>query len=127
MTERKWLRCKDSELLLDYLRSKYGLDFLKQRKTRLFFCACCRRFWHTFSEDDVKRALELTEMYADKLLKRKELVAQLRSIKAGVSLDDDSNESPVEFAVFSLARGGRVNTSWVFSLLLNGGRTAWLG
>jgi hypothetical protein len=113
VTEQEWLLCEEPEVLMNYLILNHP-DFT-HRKGRLFFCGCCRRFSNHFCHANVKTVLELIETYADKLLKRKDLVAQFRSLAASVSLTG-TNDNPAEAAVFSLSDPGRVNARWLFYL-----------
>jgi hypothetical protein len=61
MTEEEWLGCTHPDPLLEYFRFR-GRD----RKVRLFACACCRWMFRTVSVNpwDV-RAVEAAELYAD--------------------------------------------------------------
>jgi hypothetical protein len=60
MTEADWLACTNPDPMLDYL-STHGSD----RKLRLFACACARRHWDLLPEDSCRRAVEVSERYAD--------------------------------------------------------------
>ena len=61
MTENKWLKCRDLDEMLRYLSSKAS-----DRKLRLFACACCRRIWSRITAQRSRRAVEISEQYADK-------------------------------------------------------------
>jgi hypothetical protein len=63
MTEREWLDCKDSTLMLQFLQGKAS-----DRKLRLFACACGRYVWHLFPDERCRRAIEVGEQYADGLV-----------------------------------------------------------
>jgi hypothetical protein len=115
MTEEEWLQSENSELLINYLLLTHRPGFLKGRSVRLFFCACCRRFWDTFCNDEVRTVIELAEAFADKSIKCDELVEKRRSLKAGVKLTN-SHESPADFSAFSLSDPGPVRTHWLFFL-----------
>jgi hypothetical protein len=73
MTEEEWLACTDPEALLTFLRGKAS-----DRKLRLFTVACCRRIWGHLKNELGRRAVEVSECYADGLADKKEL-AQARS------------------------------------------------
>src|SRR5260370_14153054 len=42
-TEAEWLACEDPGQMLSHLRTAVAA---RNRKVRLFLCACCRRLWH---------------------------------------------------------------------------------
>jgi len=60
MTEAEWLACTDPAPMLAFLRGK-----ISERKFRLFACACCRRIWHLLPGEQLRRAVEVSERYAD--------------------------------------------------------------
>jgi hypothetical protein len=62
MTEAEWLACEDPERLLVFLRGT-----ARERKLRLFACACCRRVWHLLTDADSRAAAEAAERFADGL------------------------------------------------------------
>jgi hypothetical protein len=63
MTEAEWFRCSDPRFMLQALRSKGS-----SRQRRLYACACCRLFWHLFTDERSRRAVEAAELFADGLL-----------------------------------------------------------
>jgi hypothetical protein len=72
MTEAEWLECSDPQAMLDFLWRKSG-----KRKLRLFACACCRQVWQYMRDPACRRAVEVSEFYAD----RKVRAAKLRLAK----------------------------------------------
>src|SRR5437870_1120354 len=60
MTEAEWLACDDPYPMLEFLRDK-----VSERQLRLFLCACLRRIWHLLADEPDRRAVEVSEMYAD--------------------------------------------------------------
>jgi hypothetical protein len=59
MTEAEWLACADPTPMLNLLRGKP-----RERKLRLFACACVCRAWHLLT-DTGRQAVEAAEAYAD--------------------------------------------------------------
>jgi hypothetical protein len=60
MTEQEWLACNDLIPLLESLPDK-----AKERKLRLFGCACARRVWHFLDDERSRQAVEVAERFAD--------------------------------------------------------------
>jgi hypothetical protein len=60
VTEAEWLACNNPGALLDQLGEKSSV-----RKCRLLGCACCRRIWDYFSDDEIRRFVQLVEAVAD--------------------------------------------------------------
>jgi hypothetical protein len=60
MTEREWLECTDSVKMLDHLFGR-----TRDRKSRLFAVACCRRIWDLIDSELYRRAVEVAERFAD--------------------------------------------------------------
>lgn len=68
MTEAEWLAYTDARPLLNFLRGK-----VSDRKMRLFTCACCRRWSHLLQGERTRRALAVSERYADRQADSEEL------------------------------------------------------
>jgi hypothetical protein len=83
VTEAEWDACTDPLKLLDFLLGRTSkekmLAFLhgrpSDRKARLFAVACCRRVWHLLTDERGRRAVEVSERYADGLASREEMEA----------------------------------------------------
>jgi len=83
VTEAEWDACTDPEKLLDFLHGRTSKERMlallqgrpSDRKARLFAVAVCRRAWHLLTDDRVRRAVEVSEGYADGLASREELMA----------------------------------------------------
>src|SRR5262245_20732417 len=43
----------------------YMIGRTRARKLRLFACSCCVRIWHLLRDEDSRRAVEATELFAD--------------------------------------------------------------
>jgi hypothetical protein len=73
MTEKQWLKCHDLDEMLRFLSGKTS-----ERKLRLFACASCRRIWGRITHLRSRRALEISESYADGQADFTELEAAFR-------------------------------------------------
>jgi hypothetical protein len=67
MAEDEWLTCTDPDLMLKFLLGKAS-----DRKLRLFACACCRRIWPLIEVGESRRAVEMAEQLADKMISEQE-------------------------------------------------------
>ncbi len=68
MTAAEWRACTDPLVMLDFLRGKAS-----DRKVRLFACGFCRRNWHLLPDGPSRKAVEISERYADGQVKRQAL------------------------------------------------------
>ena len=59
MTEAEWLAATDPQPLLEFLQGA------SERKRRLFACGCCRRAWDLLSDHRSRKAVEVSEDFAD--------------------------------------------------------------
>jgi hypothetical protein len=60
MTEEEWLTCAAPQAMLEHLRDK-----ATARKLRLFACGQCRQLWSHLSSLRSRRAVEVSESFAD--------------------------------------------------------------
>jgi hypothetical protein len=77
MTEQEWLECsKPGQLLIRMHASK------KPRKERLFACACCRHVWHLMTDPRCRRAVEVSEQFADGFASAQEFAEAQTGVEA---------------------------------------------
>lgn len=60
MTESDWLACTNPKAMLECVRPTAS-----DRRYRLFAAACCRRVWHTLTDERSRQAIETIERFAD--------------------------------------------------------------
>jgi len=77
--EATWLNTNELRALLEHLRGQ-----VKARQLRLFGCDCCRRFWHLFTDDRCRRAVELAERYVDDPTQREPFQASLEGARHAI-------------------------------------------
>jgi hypothetical protein len=77
MTEAEWLAAENPGQLLRDLQQHRLLAWMPgvRRHLRLFACACCRSVWEHFHDERCRRAVEVSERYADGDARRSELDA----------------------------------------------------
>jgi hypothetical protein len=97
MREATWLKATAVTPLLEYLH-RTG----RERKLRLFACACCRLFWHLLTRESSRRADEAAEQYADGLLERAALTAAGKA-----AVPDVRGYRPDEHARYTAASAAR--------------------
>src|SRR5947209_4148502 len=79
MGEREWLACADPGPMLEFLRTGGNA---RERKLRLFACACCRRIWDLHTKRE-RKAIKAAEGGADGLRGPEELRRQNRQVERG--------------------------------------------
>jgi hypothetical protein len=72
LTEAEWLACTDPAPMLEFLLASGRAS---QRKLRLFATASCRLAWALLQDSRLRRAVETSERYADRLAGKEELLA----------------------------------------------------
>jgi hypothetical protein len=70
MTEAEWETSDWPEGMLRVIRQTISV-----RKLRLYACACCRRVWQWLPDERSRKAVEVSERYADGLATEEELSA----------------------------------------------------
>ncbi len=109
MTEAEWASCSDARPMLDHLLELQSSN----RKMRLFCCACCRAVWPALADERSRRALEVTEGYAEGLATEPELrramqeacKAAAESIEAASGLGGDARALQLQCAAAEMAFG----------------------
>src|SRR4051812_7932273 len=100
MNESEWLACEDPDPMLKFLGKKYS-----PRKLRLFAAACCRTVWPLFS-DVSRKAVEVTERFADGQASMKELD------EAGDAADDGARGMMEQGAEYNPAFWGTLRNAF---------------
>jgi hypothetical protein len=62
VTPEAWEACTDPYLMLEFLRAGGAA---RDRRLRLFACACVRQVWHLLTDERSRTAAVLAEQYAD--------------------------------------------------------------
>jgi hypothetical protein len=75
MTEEEWLACADPAPILMLLGGA-----ARDRKLRLFCCACCRRIWESLPTEG-REAVEVSERFADGLVLSTEVQAAFERLE----------------------------------------------
>jgi hypothetical protein len=95
MTESQWFSCTNPHEMLAFLKETkatglgsvlcwFGIrkSNVNRRKLRLFACACCRRLWPLLADDRSRRAIEVSELYAEGEVGKKALQDGAHAAKA---------------------------------------------
>lgn len=69
-SEKAWFSYTDPAALLNVQKTEKGLS---ARKLRLFALACCRRIWPLIADETCRRAIEVSERFADGQASEQEL------------------------------------------------------
>jgi hypothetical protein len=91
MTEAEWLVCEKPQKMLRFLARN-----VSDRKLRLFSCACCRRIWHLLKLPASRRAVEIAEKFADRLV-------SIREVEDACREAETEEGEPAECAAFNVA------------------------
>ena len=70
MTEAEWVASDTPYDMIKFIRLRAS-----RRKLRLLACACCRRIWNLLPDERSRRAVEMSERYADGLASKQEMSA----------------------------------------------------
>lgn len=70
MNEHEWNECREPQPMLEFLRNSGRLT---ERKARLVAAGCCRQIWRLFTDEACRRAVEVSETFADGLAPAEEL------------------------------------------------------
>jgi hypothetical protein len=95
VTEHDWLTSTGPQAMLAFAQ---GSARASDRKLRLFTATCCRHIWHLLPDERSRKAVEVTERYADG---QRDLVAvrqagneAYQAWEAASSIPDDPGEPP---------------------------------
>jgi hypothetical protein len=118
MTEAEWSACTLLHPMEDWLEGRAGV-----RKLLLFACGCCRRAWDLLPDERSRRAVAVTERFADGAASERELadaaagaaVAEGEAAEAASVLIGQGGERPDPLRAFAVA----------YAAALACGRAAW--
>jgi hypothetical protein len=94
MTEDEWNDCTVPTDMLEFIQNK-----VSERKLQLFVSGCARRVWYRFRDARSKRAIEVTEQYADGAATREELTTALADAEAAWTIAGTIDWVPTRLAV----------------------------
>jgi hypothetical protein len=91
MTEAEWLAAEHPALMLRDLHQHRAAARTPggRRRLRLFACACCRSSWEHFDDERCRRAVEVSERFADGEARPAELVEARRE---ALTVDQEARE-----------------------------------
>jgi hypothetical protein len=108
MTEAEWLRCIDVRAMVACL--PWGE---RQRKARLFACACCRRIGDIMQDRSCRRAIEIVERFVDGSAAESDWeVAERELLRA---IDETRDQYPYPDYVIRPEHAARVTVRWLLS------------
>jgi hypothetical protein len=94
MTENEWLTGTDPEAMLEFVRAR-----AKERKLRLFACACCRGIWGLLTDPRSRRGVETAERFADGMVGQEALAAS--EAEAEVAISRSASGEPLDPASYA--------------------------
>jgi hypothetical protein len=98
VNEEEWNACTEPGSMVLFLAGR-----ARDRKLRLFACACCRRIWHVASQGS-REAIEVAERFADRRAKPRELASARRAAEA-LYWHGDGSDLAAWAALFATDRG----------------------
>jgi hypothetical protein len=83
LTETQWLSATEPYVLLRHLQQHLVITRVPggRRRLRLFCCACCRQVWQLL-DDGGRRAVEVSEQFAEGLVRKATLMSVWRQAQA---------------------------------------------
>jgi hypothetical protein len=82
MTEAEWLACGEPEQVLKLLDWR-----TRNRKMRLFACACCRQIWEILTQTECRTAIEVVERALEGTASEREVQ---QAVEAAMQIADDA-------------------------------------
>ncbi len=99
MQERQWMKSHDAVAMLEWMPEQP-----RERKLRLFGCACCRHFERWLNDGPFKETIETAEAFADGQASKAALKRARQSVRAvRHALPSVSTEDRVEWVALWLA------------------------
>jgi hypothetical protein len=115
LTEADWLASDSVDTLLTYLRQHRRVSRApgSRRRFRLFACACCRRQWPLFTDEQWRRAVEVAELAADGQAGKKELAEAHQTARALAMAAQERVDAAVQSDPGKRAPGALLRVQWV--------------